>query len=235
MRVFVFILVLVNLLFFVWTQGYLDTGWEPDALRLQHQLSPEKMKIVARDEPPTASPAASTPNAPKAPEAPEEVRPETGCVQLNELHTAEVGQVEKLVADQWPGFATDRTTLATGTVSYWVYIPALTSKKDAEAKASELKKMKIGDYFIVQEDGPNNNAISLGLFSTRDAADAYLRSLRDKGVKSAKVTERNVKPAKYRLEIRGPKSKFADLLAATTEKWPEIKPEQCKSEASTAQ
>ena len=67
MRVLVFLLVLANLLFLVWTQGYLDTGREPDALRLQHQLSPEKMKIVARDEPPTASPAASTPNAPNAP------------------------------------------------------------------------------------------------------------------------------------------------------------------------
>ena len=229
MRVFVFILVLANLLFLAWTQGYLGTSDDPDALRLQHQLSPEKMKIVSRDEPPASAPESG------ASKAAEEAKPEAGCVQLDELHTAEVGQIEKLVADQWPGFATDRTTLSAGTVSHWVLIPPLASKKDAEAKASELKRLKIGDYFIVQEDGPNNNAISLGLFSTRDAAEAYLKSLRDKGVKSAKVTERNVKPAMYRLEVRGPKSKFADLLAATAEKWPEIKPTQCKSEASATQ
>ena len=226
MRVFVFLLVLANLLFFVWTQGYLDSAKDPDALRMQHQLSPEKMKIVARDEPPSVVAEVK---------ATEPAKPEPGCVQISDLHTSEVGLVEKMVADQWPGFESNRITLATGAVSYWVFIPPLASKKDAEAKASELKKMKIGDYFIVQEDGPNNNAISLGLFSTRDAADAYLKSLRDKGVKSAKVTERNVKPAMYRLEIRGPKSKFADLLAATAEKWPEFKPEQCKSEAAAAQ
>ena len=92
MRVFVFILVLANLLFLAWTQGYLGASDDPDALRLQHQLSPEKMKIVSRDEPPASAPE------PRAPKAAEEAKPEAGCVQLDELHTAEVGQIEKLVA-----------------------------------------------------------------------------------------------------------------------------------------
>ena len=54
-RLFFFLLVLANLLFFAWTQRYLgasDDGHEPQ--RLEQQLHPEKLRIVRDGQAPAA-------------------------------------------------------------------------------------------------------------------------------------------------------------------------------------
>ena len=224
MRAFVFFLILANLLFLAWTQGYLGLSTNPDALRVQSQLLAEKVKVIARDEPP---PTRAEIEKERAAEA---AKSQDGCWQLVDLHAAEAGQVERLLSERGEGFKAVRAATSPGSVSYWVYIPPLSSKKEAEAKVSELKKLQIADHFIVQEDGPNNYAISLGLFSSREAADSYFQVLRGKGVKSAKIAERNVKPALFRLEMRGPQSQFDAVQTALAEKMPELKLETCATE-----
>ena len=47
MRALVFLLILANLLFFAWTQGYLGNTANPDALRLQQQLLAESQQQVS--------------------------------------------------------------------------------------------------------------------------------------------------------------------------------------------
>ena len=51
MRVLVFLLVLANLLFFVFARGYLGGGDNPDGERLHQQLQPERIVIVSKGEP----------------------------------------------------------------------------------------------------------------------------------------------------------------------------------------
>lgn len=51
MRVLVFLLVLANLLFFVFARGYLGSGDNPDGERLHQQLQPERIIIVSKGEP----------------------------------------------------------------------------------------------------------------------------------------------------------------------------------------
>lgn len=75
-------------------------------------------------------------------------------------------------------------------IRYWVYIPPLGSKSTVSEKVAQLKARGVGEYFIVQDAGPWKNAISLGVFSTQEAAQNYLNVLRAKGVRSAKVGER---------------------------------------------
>ena len=84
------------------------------------------------------------------------------------------------------------------------------------------------EFFVVQENGPNNRAISLGLFSTKEAANSHLEALREKGVKSAKVGERNSKPPSVVLELRGPKAQAEALWQPLIEVLPESKPLVCK-------
>jgi hypothetical protein len=127
-----------------------------------------------------------------------------------------------------------RTNVA-GSASYWVFIPPLASKKDSDTKAAELKKLGVPELFVVQESGPNNRAISLGLFSSKEAATTRLEMLQSMGVKSAKVTERVTKPAAVMLEIRGPETQADALRQAAAELLPEIKPSTCKTVSSTAQ
>ena len=53
---------------------------------------------------------------------------------------------------------------------YWVYFPPLKNKEAVNRKIAELKALGINDYFVVQGPGHWQNAISLGVFKTGDAA-----------------------------------------------------------------
>lgn len=75
-------------------------------------------------------------------------------------------------------------------VRYWVYIPPRGSASDAQKKGEELKGLGVGDYYVVNDGSKWQNAISLGLFSSRDAADRRLTTVRDQGVRSAQMQER---------------------------------------------
>lgn len=88
--------------------------------------------------------------------------------------------------------------------SYWVHIPAQSSKSGAEKKAAELKQLGVEDSFIVSDEGPNKWAISLGLFRSKDMADSYLQKLAKQGVRSAKIEVRDKGAEKARLEVSAP-------------------------------
>jgi len=211
MRALVFLLILVNLLFLAWTQGYFGASSDPDAFRLQQQLLADQIKVVARDEAPAEGIKAETPA--KAEAVAEQ------CLLLADLPVAESDRVESLLTEKWPVFKVQRTTIE-GSASYWVYIPALANKQEADSKVAELKKLRVPEFFIVQDNGATKWAISLGLFSSKEAAAARLDALRGQGVKSARVGERNVKPATARLEIRGPETQVEALRKAVAEVLP---------------
>jgi hypothetical protein len=75
-------------------------------------------------------------------------------------------------------------------IGYWVYIPPLKNMLAVNRKITELKALGINEYFVVQTEGHWQNAISLGVFKTREAAHNYLHVLNAKGVRTARVGER---------------------------------------------
>jgi hypothetical protein len=75
-------------------------------------------------------------------------------------------------------------------IGYWVYIPPLRNKAAVNRKIAELKALGVREYFVVQISGHWLNAISLGMFKTRDAAQNFLHDLNTKGVRTARVGER---------------------------------------------
>ena len=75
-------------------------------------------------------------------------------------------------------------------IGYWVYIPPLRNKAVVNRKIAELKALGVREYFVVQSSGHWLNAISLGVFKTRDAAQNFLHDLNTKGVRTARVGER---------------------------------------------
>ena len=60
-------------------------------------------------------------------------------------------------------------------------------RADADKKANELRALGISDFFVVQEAGPVQFALSLGVFKTEEAANNHLAQLRSKGIRSAIV------------------------------------------------
>lgn len=247
MRALVFFLILANLLFWAWVQGYLGVSSNPDALRAKQQLLADRVRIVSRDEPPdnrtapaafdkaAVKPEAALPGAPEAaPDKLPETKTAEACLVLGEVSMEDADRLEKSLAEKLPDFKARRTATNEAVKSYWVYIPPLASKKDVEAKVAELKKFRVQEYFVIQENGPNNHAISLGLFSTPEAADSFLETLRGKKVRSARVSEKNVRPASTTVEVSGPESGLDALRQSISEVIPESRPTACSAPVSSS-
>ena len=76
---------------------------------------------------------------------------------------------------------------------YWVYIPPLKSRPEAQKKQEELKELGIEESLVMQDNNKWRHAISLGVFSTQEAADKYHAELRTKyNIKSAKSGPRTL-------------------------------------------
>jgi len=230
MRIFVFLLVLANLLFFAWTRGYFGVTENADAFRLGQQLRADQIRIVANDVPP--------PEIARAPEKkvakPEEKAPVETCILLADLPPADADRLEPALAEALADVTVTRTD-SPGTSSFWVHIPPLKTKRDAEIKAGELKDLGVKEYFIVQENGANQLAISLGLFSSSDAATAALAKLREQGVRSARIAERQLKPALAHLELHAPEEKATELAQWLAKTAPDARRSACKLRNAASQ
>jgi len=65
---------------------------------------------------------------------------------------------------------------------YWVYVPAAPDRRSAEVRIAQLRRQGVNDVSIRPD-----NAISLGVFSSEDAAIRFVSSLEAKGVKGAEA------------------------------------------------
>lgn len=74
---------------------------------------------------------------------------------------------------------------ATKQDGYWVYMPPRKTLQEAQKKVEELKRRGVLDSFIMRDGSKWQYAVSLGVFSTEEAAVKYLAQLREKGVKTA--------------------------------------------------
>jgi len=66
---------------------------------------------------------------------------------------------------------------------YWVYLPASKSYQSAKRKVKELQKKGLKDLFIMGK-GSRKNAISLGLFKRKSAADERFQRVKKLGLKA---------------------------------------------------
>jgi len=200
LRLAVFLLILANLLFFAWAQGYFGQPLHPDSLRLEQQLFPEQIRVVAR------APAAAKTDDGRAAGG---RNGETDvCRQWNEVANADADQIERVLAQEFAAFRASRKTSAEVN-GYWVFVPPLANRDEANRKAAELEQLGVQELLVVT-GGPNQMAISLGTYRTEAAANTRLEALRALGVKSARVGERKGKPVNT-LEIRGPEAQFEAL------------------------
>ncbi len=63
---------------------------------------------------------------------------------------------------------------------HWVFVPATRERRAAETAMADLRKKGVSDMSI-----RSDNAISLGVFATEDAARRYLSTMEAKGVRGA--------------------------------------------------
>jgi len=182
-RLFFFLLVFANLLFFAWAQGYfgqIDENREPQ--RIAGQLQAEKLRIVR--------------NITTA----ETKKPDQACRLISGLNPTEAGNLQSSLKTA----GGEATILALPEPKpHLVIISDLANKAAAEKKAAELARFGITEQTSVELEGGRHEII-LGAFATEAAARELLQSLVKRGIKSARVDSREQPAPKVRVEVRGP-------------------------------
>lgn len=257
MKALVFLLVLANLLFYALSAGYFGHPDNPDAGRVEQQVLPERMRIVSRGEAPgtplvkpapvapAVAPATETPatgsaggDRPAATEpAPEAKAEKPGvaevvdkppvCLTWRPLPLADAERLAALLSKRFGDYKVTRKLAASDSNGWWVFIPPVPSKAEAEKKSAELRELGVTEFFIVQDE-LNRNAISLGVFSSEKGGQDKLAELKAKGVRSAQVAPRPGKDSLVTLQARGPVGDKVELIGAVGRLLPKADTLACK-------
>ncbi|MDA8109383.1 MAG: SPOR domain-containing protein [Betaproteobacteria bacterium] len=207
MRTAFLVLLLANLAFYAWSH-YLAppaAGTDPRPLTQQiqpgalHILTPAQVAAMATAQskpapgaPPAPKPATATPAAPPSAAA---------CLEWGPLDPTDAVRAAQALAPLDLGSRLSQRS-ASEASTWWVFIPPQASLQAAQKKAAELKGLGIDDYYIVPDAGPDQWAISLGIFRSQAAAQARLDALRAKKVHSAQAAPRPTKGEKLWYEVR---------------------------------
>jgi hypothetical protein len=194
-RTLFLLLLLANVVFFAWSRYVSPPEAGADPAPLARQIDPQKLKVILPGELPPAAPAPVNVRPAPTPVA-------TKCIEWGSFTVADAPRAEKALEPLALGarLGQRQTEELAG---WWVYIPPQPNgRAGAVRKATELKSLGIGDYFVVQEEGPHRWAVSLGVFRTEEAARARLAALRAQGVRSAQIGERETTVPKVWLQVK---------------------------------
>jgi hypothetical protein len=178
MRILFLLLLLANAVFY--TYAFVARGrGAAETAGPELQINAEKIRIVKHAE----SAAGSGAKAVAAADRP------AACLEWGVMAGADVARADAALAQLELRAGSVRRVLADAT-GFWVHIPSLKNKADVDKKMSEVKAFGIADVSAVQDPGLGRNAISLGVFSTEEAAQSRLAMLKAKGVRSAVMERR---------------------------------------------
>lgn len=229
LRFVVIVLLLANAAYYTWTQGHLaDWGLAPSSAsepqRLQQQIAPQALRMVGEVQSPpavtstpspTPSPAAAPPapsaphseEAASAPQAAPQAAPPTAaatpaqpageCLQAGIFDEEQASALRRAAASLPDGsWSLQRTNLPGRWMVYMGKFP------DAEALAKKRAELR---ELGVSYDKPGSSTfepgLSLGRFSTEEAAQRGLGNLAAKGVRSARVVQERADTPGYTLRL----------------------------------
>ena len=187
MRTLVLLLVLANLSFFGFTR--LDASREGETSHLTAQVQPDKIKLLTPQQVAALGPAKVAALADVCLEwgpLSEVDRPRA----LSELEPFELG---KLLSQR----------RAETNNAFWVYLPSVATRADAERRAAEAKAKGIGDAAVV-ETATQRYAVSLGGFPTEEAARTRLGEVLAQGAANARMGPRQQVVVQTTLVVRDP-------------------------------
>ena len=205
MRAIFLLLVAANLALFAWSRYYAAPDGASDPEPLRRQVKPESIRLLAGSElaglpmlkPKPVDEAAQGPLA--------DIARKTmsgSCTEWGGFSVAEATRVEQVLEPLALGARLSQRR-SEEKAGWWVFIPPQASRPAALKKTAELKSLGIEDYFVLQDEGSMRWAVSLGVFSSEDAAKTRLEALRAKGVRSAQTGERDTQVTKIWFQVRG--------------------------------
>jgi hypothetical protein len=96
---------------------------------------------------------------------------------------------------------------------WWVYIPPLRDRAEVDRKLLELQALGVREYYAIEAEGAMRNAVSLGIFKSEPAARAFLAALQEKGVRSARVGNREHRVTHTAVLVRDADAQASGSLA----------------------
>lgn len=191
MRMLLYILIALNGLVAAqllgWIPSLLEDSREPE--RLKRQIAPTIAKPVSLD--PGGQANSTLPPLPP---------PSTFCFDVGPLTAAEAENLRLNLSKSEPEFKLEATEYADG-ASYMVVTPPATSAREAQRREQALRNFGIRETYVIPE-GELRNAVSIGVFKTKDAADGLVASLGTRGVANLQIVSRP-NPTKAGLRVDG--------------------------------
>lgn len=188
LRVLVGLLLLANLLFLGWSQGWFDavglrsTG-EREPERLQRQVRPEVVRVL----PPGAASAASVGAA------------ATACIEAGPFAEAEFEAARSAAqAALPPGSVAVVKVDQPGT--WIVYMGRYVTREAQTRREDELKRRQL-PYELIRDSSTLSPGLSLGRFDTPAAATGALEQFAQQGVRTARVVELEAATSRYWLRV----------------------------------
>jgi hypothetical protein len=194
------LLLAANVALFAWTRFLAPADPDVDRQPLAREIEPQKLRIVSERELAALRPAPSRPKPPAA--APRAAAPAIACLEWGSFSPADASRAAKAL-DALELGARLAQHRGEETARWWVHMPAQGNRANALKKAAELRKLGVEEFFVVQDAGAAQWALSLGIFTTEDAAKAHLAALQAQGVRSAVIGERETRVPKVWFQVRG--------------------------------
>lgn len=197
LRLAVIALLLANAGYYAYTQGWLRsaglvTPEQAEPQRLQQQIRPETLKVLraqgATNNPtpppaPAAAPAADTAASTLAPTA--TTPADAGeCLQAGVFDDKQAAALRTAAAALPPGSWSLESTPITG--RWMIYMGRFDDQDTLDKKRAELRARKVD---FDRAGGTLEPGLSLGRFSTEEAAQRGLTALNAQGVRTARVIQ----------------------------------------------
>jgi hypothetical protein len=180
LRVLALLLLVANLVFFAWTQGWLDgvvsvrARGDREPERLAREFQPQRVRVLAPDEA-AAAMAASAP-VPAA---------TLSCLEAGPYTPAEARAAETLLQAALPAGSWARRSVERPG-SWIVYLGRFTTEEALQKKIEELRRLSTS-FEELQSPPELAPGLSLGRFDSRPTADKALEQFGQRGVRTARV------------------------------------------------
>lgn len=217
LRLAVIVLLLANAGYYAWSHGWLRSwGLAPveqtEPQRMAQQIRPETLRILrARETPPVAPSVASEAPAfappARAPAAMAASAPATVCLQAGTLDQRQADAVRTAAAALPQGSWSLESTPIPG--RWMVYMGRFADTDALAKKRNELRALG------VSYDRPGaalEPGLSLGRFSTEEAAQRALTTLGNQGVRSARVLQERADTPVFVLRLPAVNAAMRDQL-----------------------
>jgi hypothetical protein len=184
MRVFFFLLLLANVAFAAYAYVIGPPG-PRDPGAAARQITPERIRLITPEQAAAAAARAAS----------------RACYEWGVFAAADATRAAAALEGVVQGAKVVERRIDEPT-GWWVYIPALGSRQAANQRFAELKKQGVEDVSLFPEDSKYAEAVSLGLFSSEDAAAKRLDALKKKGVRGPVMAPRETAATKVYLQVR---------------------------------